>query len=54
MTTIAAYGYYAPELGTQENFSVLCAWTAFGIALTALVFAMGLGGDLASSMALAG
>lgn len=54
MTTIAAYGYYGPEEGSQGNVSLLCLWAAFGMAITALIFAMGLGAEFASTLAMAG
>ena len=54
MTTIAAYGYYGPEEETQGDIGFLCLWAAFGMAMTALIFAMGLGAEFASTLAMAG
>ena len=54
MTTIAAYGYYGPEEESQGNVSFLCLWAALGMAMTALIFAMGLGAEFASTLAMAG
>ncbi|MEA2996076.1 MAG: hypothetical protein QOG74_1625 [Alphaproteobacteria bacterium] len=54
MTTIAAYGYYGPGEESQGNVGILCLWAGFGMAMTALIFAMGLGAQFASTLAMAG
>jgi hypothetical protein len=41
-------------VGPQGNLGVLCLWTAAGITMTALIFALGLGADFASTLAMAG
>jgi len=63
MSTIAEYGYYASgafrRFGGQgaaipADFSFVCLWTMFGLAMTALAFALGFGVEVGQALALAG
>jgi hypothetical protein len=43
-----------PRMGASAEFHIVCMWSALGLTLTALLFALGLGGDVAQILAMAG
>jgi hypothetical protein len=45
---------FRPEPGTYADFCVACLWSAFGLMLTGLLFAVGLGAEIGQILAIAG
>jgi hypothetical protein len=43
-----------PRMGTSADFRVACLWSAFGLTLTGLLFALGLGAEIGQILAIAG
>jgi hypothetical protein len=45
---------HAYSTGASAEFHVVCMWSALGLTLTGLLFALGLGGEIAQILATAG
>jgi hypothetical protein len=43
-----------PRTGASADFRIACLWSAFGLALTGLLFALGLSADIGQILAMAG
>jgi hypothetical protein len=43
-----------PRMGTSADFHIACLWSAFGLTLTGLLFALGLGAQIGQILAIAG
>jgi hypothetical protein len=41
-------------MGASADFCVVCLWSALGLTLTGLLFALGLGAEIGQSLAMAG
>ena len=61
MTTIrstselpTAYGTLRHGVTVSDDFRLVCLWSAFGLTLTGLFFAMGFGVEITRAMAAAG
>jgi hypothetical protein len=42
------------RMGASADFHVVCLWSALGLTLTGLLFALGLGGEIGQILAMAG
>jgi hypothetical protein len=51
-----SYSTFPPEprMGASADFQVVCLWSALGLTLTGLLFALGLGGEIGPILAAAG
>jgi hypothetical protein len=43
-----------PRMGASADFHVVCLWSALGLTLTGLLFALGLGSEIGQILAMAG
>ena len=43
-----------PRMGTSTDFHIACLWSAFGLTLTGLLFALGMGAQIGQILAIAG
>jgi len=46
--------WQAPDATIPRDFTILCLWSGFGIALSGLFFLAGLGTDIMEALAVAG
>jgi hypothetical protein len=51
-----AYSTFRPEprMGASADFCIACLWSALGLTLTGLLFALGLGAEIGQILAMAG
>ena len=50
-----AYSTFRPEpLGASADFCIVCLWSALGLTLTGLLFALGFGAEIGQILAIAG
>ena len=51
-----AYSTFRPEprMGVSADFCIACLWSALGLTLTGLLFALGLGAEIGQILAMAG
>ena len=51
-----AYSTFRPEprMGASADFCIVCLWSALGLTLTGLLFALGLGAEIGQILAMAG
>jgi hypothetical protein len=51
-----AYSTFRPEprMGASADFCIVCLWSALGLTLTGLLFALGWGAEIGQILAMAG
>jgi len=54
MNSYILASHRAPDTAISRDFIVACVWSACGLALTGLFYAVGLGAEIAQALAAAG